>query len=260
MEKRVRINKAKINMQAEESKAQGAQAAAAEDQEEEKKEEEDDGPVTAKHQALANEAGESVELIQNTHTQNVTSVFVNQRKSWDDENDFTIPPEIIRGILEMDFIKPSHIQAVAIPMITNPVTDVYHDLIAQSKNGSGKTGAFAIGTTLRVDPSVMKPQVLVLAHFRELSAQIADVYGKICKYSNINVTNFSATGKTDAHIIVTTLGKLANSFTARGNKSKKLDLSALKCIVFDETDVFFGEQRSLKQLKEIHAKYISKLP
>ena len=160
----------------------------------------------------------------------------------------------------MDFIKPSHIQAVAIPMITNPVSDVYHDLIAQSKNGSGKTGAFAIGTTLRVDPSVMKPQVLVLAHFRELSAQIADVYGKICKYSNINVTNFSATGKTDAHIIVTTLGKLANSFTARGNKSKKLDLSALKCIVFDETDVFFGEQRSLKQLKEIHAKYISKLP
>ena len=64
-------------MQAEESKAQGAQAAAAEDQEEEKKEEEDDGPVTAKHQALADEAGESVELIQNTHTQNVTSVFVN---------------------------------------------------------------------------------------------------------------------------------------------------------------------------------------
>ena len=156
-------------------------------------------------------------------------------------------------------MKPSHIQAVAIPMIMQPVSGVYHDLIAQSKNGSGKTGAFSIGTTLRVDPAVLKPQVLVLAHFRELSSQIADVYTALTKYTDIRVTNFSASGQVDAHIVVTTLGKLANNFTKRGN-SGKLDLSALKCIVFDETDVFFGEQRSLKQLKELHAKYISKLP
>ena len=99
----------------------------------------------------------------------------------------------------------------------------------------------------------------MLAHFRELSQQITDVYEKVCKFTDIRVTNFSVTGIVDAHIVVTTLGKLANNFTKRGN-SGKLDLSALKCIVFDETDVFFGEQRSLKQLKELHAKYISKLP
>lgn len=76
-------------------------------------------------------------------------------------------------------------------MITIPTNGVFHDLIAQSKNGSGKTGAFAIGTVLRVDPAIMKPQVLVLAHFRELSSQIADVYTRLCKHTNIRVTNFT---------------------------------------------------------------------
>jgi len=84
--------------------------------------------------------------------------------------------------------------------------------------------------------------VLVLAHFRELSSQIASVYTKLNKHTNITVTNFTATGQTNAHIIVTTLGKLDNNLKKR---SGKIDLSALKCIVFDETDVFFGEEKNL---------------
>jgi len=46
--------------------------------------------------------------------------------------------------------------------------DKYDHLIAQSKNGSGKTGAFVIGSLLRVDPSNPKVQVIVLGHTREL--------------------------------------------------------------------------------------------
>ena len=142
-----------MQAQTEESKTQSAQAAAT--TEEEKKEE---AEAAAKHQALANEASEAAELIENKHTKNLTGVFINQRKAWDDENDFQISPELIRGITEeLGFIKPSNIQGVAIPMITDAVNGVHHDLIAQSKNGSGKTGAFAIGTTLRVDPAIMKP-------------------------------------------------------------------------------------------------------
>jgi hypothetical protein len=34
--------------------------------------------------------------------------------------------------------------------------DDFINLIAQSKNGSGKTGAFTIGTVLRVDPKIQK--------------------------------------------------------------------------------------------------------
>ena len=161
---------------------------------------------------------------------------------------------------ELGFLKPSKIQGVAIPLIRQPVDGQYHDLIAQSKNGSGKTGAFAIGSALRVDASIMKCQVLVIAHVRELSSQIADVYQKLCKYSNINVTNFTQSGITDGNqIVVTTLGKLSNNLKKRGNAGK-LDLSELRCFIFDETDVFFGDQRHLNQLKELHKNYIAKLP
>ena len=97
----------------------------------------------------------------------------------------------------------------------------------------------------------------MLAHFRELSAQIAEVYTRLNKYTNISVTNFTATGQTNAQIIVSTLGKLDNNLKKR---SGKIDLSQLRCIVFDETDVFFGEDKNLNQLKQLHSKYIEKLP
>ena len=94
-------------------------------------------------------------------------------------------------------------------MIAKPVKENHIDLIAQSKNGSGKTGAFSIGSLLRVDPKIQKPQVLCVCHVRELSSQIAEVYEKITKFSDITVTNFTATGKAEGcHVVVTTLGKL----------------------------------------------------
>jgi superfamily II DNA/RNA helicase len=57
-----------------------------------------------------------------------------------------------------------------------PIKGVHIDLIAQSKNGSGKTGAFSIGSMLRVDRNIPKTQVLTICHVRELCLQTADVY------------------------------------------------------------------------------------
>lgn len=59
----------------------------------------------------------------------------------------------------------------------------FSNLIAQSKNGSGKTGAYVIGSLLRVDPKEKKTQIIVLAHTRELGNQIAGVYLKVVKDS-----------------------------------------------------------------------------
>lgn len=140
---------------------------------------------------------------------------------------------------------------MAIPLIATPVNGVYHDLIAQSKNGSGKTGAFSVGSTLRIDASIQKPQILCVAHVRELSSQIADVYSKLTKYTNITVSNLTVDSNVNAHIIVTTLGKLCNILKKRGSKGQ-MDLSALKCFVVDETDVFFGDAKNLTSMKEIH--------
>ena len=42
-------------------------------------------------------------------------------------------------------------------------------------NGSGKTGAFVVPALMRVDPSVMKVQVIIMAYSRELIRQIQQV-------------------------------------------------------------------------------------
>ena len=47
-------------------------------------------------------------------------------------------------------------------------TKDYSALIAQAKNGAGKSGAFIVGSLLRIDPRIKKPQVVVAAHSREL--------------------------------------------------------------------------------------------
>lgn len=83
----------------------------------------------------------------------------------------------MKGITqELGFSVPSNIQGFAIPIITKEEGGEYSSMIAQSKNGSGKTGAFSIGSVLRVDPKIQKPQVIVLCHIRELCQQITDVY------------------------------------------------------------------------------------
>ena len=83
------------------------------------------------------------------------SPFLKIIKSWENE-DFHISPEILKGILdELNFLRPSQIQAVAIPLIVKTDSDhQFVNLIAQSKNGSGKTGAYSIGSTMRVDPQI----------------------------------------------------------------------------------------------------------
>ena len=55
-----------------------------------------------KHAALVKdkeEGVEEVEIMQNKHTKNVISPFINLSKSWDDE-DLKIPADLKKGIIE----------------------------------------------------------------------------------------------------------------------------------------------------------------
>ena len=61
------------------------------------------------------------------------------------------------------------------------------NLIAQAKNGTGKTGAFTIGSTLRVDPSDNRTQVIVIVNNRELCNQIHNVYSMLVKNTPITL-------------------------------------------------------------------------
>ena len=54
----------------------------------------------------------------------------------------------------MSYLKPSIIQAASIPHVLRKRED---NFMFQAINGSGKTGAFAVPSLMRVDISIDKP-------------------------------------------------------------------------------------------------------
>ena len=51
---------------------------------------------------------EEVEIVDNKYAANLVSPFLNQLKSWENEDDFSIPDDILENIKnELGFIKPS---------------------------------------------------------------------------------------------------------------------------------------------------------
>ena len=67
--------------------------------------------VAPKHAKLATEEEgkkEEVEIVDNKYAANLVSPFLNQLKSWENEDDFSIPGDILENIKnELGFIKPS---------------------------------------------------------------------------------------------------------------------------------------------------------
>lgn len=144
---------------------------------------------------------------------------------------------------ELGFVKPSIIQSFSIPLIAK---EPYNALIAQARNGAGKTGSFSIGSTLRVDRKDPKIQVLVITHTRELCNQVYAVYEKITKGTGITIGNMAENNKT-GQIMIGTHGKVEKSVSGR----KTMDLSGLRCLVADEADVFFLDDKNYECLMKI---------
>jgi ATP-dependent RNA helicase DDX6/DHH1 len=63
--------------------------------------------------------------------------------------DFCLSRELLMGIFEMGWEKPSPIQEAAIPMALSG-----RDILARAKNGTGKTGAYTIPLLERIDPNL----------------------------------------------------------------------------------------------------------
>lgn len=69
-----------------------------------------------------------IELIKNNHTKNIASPFINHKKTWESEESYQIPQDLIKNIEDsLGFKKPSTIQSVSIPLIAS---EPYHSLIA----------------------------------------------------------------------------------------------------------------------------------
>ena len=159
-------------------------------------------------------------------------------KSWSDE-DFALPEGVKKGIeLGLRFERPTKIQAFAIPMICQAP---YGNLIAESKNGSGKTGAFVVGSVLRVDPTIKGTQVIVVCNAKVMVTQIAGIYKSLCEHAGISVIDTTEEAGTDAHIVVCTVGKMK----ALQSGKKRIKFDKLKVLVFDEADVYFSDAETV---------------
>lgn len=93
---------------------------------------------------------------------------------FNDWEEMKLKKNILRGIYSYGFEKPSPIQKKAI----KPIYDG-KDIIAQAQSGTGKTGAFCIGSLEKINIDENKMQVLIIAPTRELSRQIYEVITSI---------------------------------------------------------------------------------
>lgn len=150
-------------------------------------------------------------------------------------SDMRLPPFIIQGLHELNYIHPTPIQAETIPIILSG-----KNVLGQAKTGTGKTAAFGIPIFMHVNTALKKPQALIVVPTRELALQVRDELENIGKYAHTRVLAVfgGASMNTQAMalhagpgIIVGTPGRLMD-FMRRG----VLDLSHVKMAVLDEAD------------------------
>eukprot|EP01138_Halocafeteria_seosinensis_P001014 gb/GECG01001038.1/.p1 GENE.gb/GECG01001038.1/~~gb/GECG01001038.1/.p1 ORF type:complete len:494 (+),score=73.89 gb/GECG01001038.1/:1-1482(+) len=152
-------------------------------------------------------------------------------KTWESLN---MSEKIIQGVYNKGWEKPSRIQAESLPYILSPERP---NIRAQAKNGSGKTGCFAIGMLEAVDPSKDCVQALSMAPTRELAKETAKVIQEIGQFAGIRVSYVVGGTHYDNnitdHVLVATPGKLLNLC-----KKRIINLKTVKAFVLDEADEF----------------------
>jgi ATP-dependent RNA helicase DDX6/DHH1 len=172
-----------------------------------------------------------------------------------DFEDFYIKRELMMGIFEAGFDKPSPIQEETIPVALTG-----RDILARAKNGTGKTAAFVIPTLERINPKSSKTQALILVPTRELALQTSQVCRTLGKHLGINVmVTTGGTGLKDdilrlgdaVHIIVGTPGRVLD-LASKG----VADLSECPIFVMDEADKLLSPEFTIviEQILAFHPK------
>ena len=138
------------------------------------------------------------------------SFLLSTMKTWEE---LGIKEDIKKGLLGMNFITPSKIQSTTFPLI---MKEPRTHLVAQAKNGSGKTGAFGLGVISSIDENSKDIQAVIFAHTRELVIQIEDVLTKIAKFTKIKVHAIASDHNDEyGQIIILTPGHFENVFLKR---------------------------------------------
>lgn len=149
--------------------------------------------------------------------------------------DYFLKRELLMGIFEKGFERPSPVQERSIPIILQN-----RNVLARAKNGTGKTAAFIIPCLEKTDTAKNWIQVLILVPTRELALQTSSVVRELGKHMSIEcmVSTGGTSLKDDimrlystVHILVGTPGRILD-LASKG----VANLTECKTVIMDEAD------------------------
>ncbi|KAF5939546.1 hypothetical protein HYC85_023805 [Camellia sinensis] len=150
-------------------------------------------------------------------------------------DDMGIKDDLLRGIYNYGFEKPSAIQQRAVlPIIQG------RDVIAQAQSGTGKSSMIALTVCQIVDTSSREVQALIMSPTRELATQTEKVILAIGNFINIQA-HACVGGKSvgedirkleyGVHVVSGTPGRVCDMI-----KRRTLRTRAIKLLILDESD------------------------
>ncbi len=167
------------------------------------------------------------------------SLIHNSQSTIEDPVPFThlkLHHDLLKGLKELGFIRPTPIQADAIPPAM-----AGRDLVACAQTGSGKTAAFLLPIVHHlIDKPRRTTRALVLAPTRELAAQILEDLNAIAVHTPVTgAAVFGGVGmgpqehafRSGVDVIVATPGRLMDHM-----RSGYARLNRLEFLVLDEAD------------------------
>merc|ERR1711976_975851 len=168
--------------------------------------------------------------------------------------DFCLKRELLMGIFEKGWEKPSPIQEASIPIAQSG-----GDVLARAKNGTGKTGAYSIPILDSIDTSKDVIQGMIVVPTRELALQTSQIAIELSKHLGIKV--MVTTGGTNlkddimriyekVHLVVATPGRMLDLM-----EKQVANVSHCKMLVLDEADKLLSQD-----FKGMLDKVISFLP
>ena len=152
-------------------------------------------------------------------------------------NTLGLSPNLMKGIEELGFEKPTPIQEEIIPIFF----EKENDIVGLAQTGTGKTAAFGLPIIEQIHIRNKSVQALILAPTRELCIQISkDLknYSKYIKglhvvpvYGGASIDTQIRALKKGAHIIVATPGRMLDLINRKVAK-----IANVRTVVLDEAD------------------------
>lgn len=154
--------------------------------------------------------------------------------------DFCLKRDLLMGIFEKGWERPSPIQEASIPVALSG-----RDVLARAKNGTGKTGAYCIPLLENIDITQNHIQAMVIVPTRELALQTSHICNELAKHIGVKcmVTTGGTNLKDDimriyevVHAVIATPGRILDLM------EKKVAITdKCKMLVLDEADKLLSQ-------------------